>query len=162
MARQLLRYRGMANAVLAVPLLGEDVAPRFCSARELLLVVVSGTEVRSKKRIRLDDLEIPERLGQLADEGTSVLLCSGFGRRWRPSAELKGIRVIAFLSGRAEELVAAYLADDLDRFQFPRPQMGVGQRRRNRLRGGAWSRSGRSSEGVSQRDSDVERGGRGE
>ena len=119
----------MARDVLAIPLFGEEVAPRFCFAREFLVVELMDGEVVRRMRVPMGNMDWPERLDRLAAEGVSVVLCAGFGRRFMPSADVRGIQVVNCLSGRAEDLIAAYSRDDLERFRFPqRPRQPAGVR----------------------------------
>jgi predicted Fe-Mo cluster-binding NifX family protein len=68
----------------------------------------------------MGDLDWPERLERLAAAGVSVVLCAGFGRRFVPSAEVRGIQVVNCLSGRAEDLIVAFINGTLEEYRFPR------------------------------------------
>lgn len=115
----------MADEVLAVPLFGEEVAPRFCSAREFLVAEIGENGAGRRARLLVVGLDWSQRLDLLAAQGVSVVLCAGFGRRIVPSADVRGIRVVTCLTGRAEELIAAYADGDLERHRFPRqPETG--------------------------------------
>lgn len=110
----------MAHNVVAIPLFGEEVAPRFCFAREFLLAELAEGGVVRRERMDMADLDWPERLERLAEAGVTVVLCAGIGRRFVPSAEVRGIQVVNCLSGRAEDLIEAYSNGNLEDFRFPR------------------------------------------
>jgi len=95
---------------LAVPLLGTDVAPRFCSAARVLIVEHDGGVERSRERVALPPGGIPARLVTLTHLGVSVLLCGGFNRAFRPMAERLGLRVEWRLVGPADAAIAAFLS----------------------------------------------------
>ncbi|MBW2529685.1 MAG: hypothetical protein JRI23_36250 [Deltaproteobacteria bacterium] len=108
----------MNEARVAVPLFGEEVAPRFCSADRVLLADVLGRSVGPLHRISLGDASWAHRLAELAAAGVTVLLCGGFNRRFHPLAERHGIEVIWGLFGSAERLVHAYADGALDGFRL--------------------------------------------
>jgi predicted Fe-Mo cluster-binding NifX family protein len=112
--------------MLAVPLLEDDVAPRFCSADQFMLAELDRGQVCGVHRLTLPDEEWFARLERLAAAGVNVLLCSGFNRRFLPRAEGLGIQVICGLAGKAECLIDAFARDDLEQHRFV--PCGVGQR----------------------------------
>ena len=78
----------------AIATFGNEVSPRFCCAREALLVeVVDGREV-DRSTLVLGESCNPDRLRILEGRGVTVLLCGGFDRRYLPEAERAGIRAV--------------------------------------------------------------------
>ncbi len=104
--------------MLAIPLHGDEVAPRFCSSSEFMIVELTERTVRRMSRLLIADDAWPRRLENLAGAGVTTLLCGGFNRNYLPMAEGLGIQVIAGLTGRAEEIVEAFLRDDLEKHTF--------------------------------------------
>jgi predicted Fe-Mo cluster-binding NifX family protein len=123
--------------MLGVPLHGDDVAPRFCSADEFMIAELDRDEVRRVHRLSIPEVTWSQRLERLSAAGVSVVLCGGFNRSFRPLAEDLGIRVIAGLAGEAEQLIDAFARGEIERYRFL-PCRGGGRRRR----GGGWSRQG--------------------
>ena len=121
--------------MLAVPLHGDDVAPRFCSADQFLIADLDRDEVRRVRRLDIPEEAWSTRRERLSAAGVSVLLCGGFKQSFLPLAEGLGIRVISGLAGEAERLIDAFLRDELERYRFL-PCRG---RRRGR-RGAGWPR----------------------
>jgi predicted Fe-Mo cluster-binding NifX family protein len=115
--------------MLAVPLHGEDVAPRFCSADEFMIVELEGGEARRLRRVTIPEDAWSQRLERLSAAGVSVLLCGGFNRSFLPLAEGLGIRVISGLAGEAERLIEAFLQDEIERYRFLPGRGRRGQRR---------------------------------
>lgn len=103
--------------MLAVPLHGEDVAPRFCSADQFLIAEGSDGRLRVR-RLSLSEEAWSQRLERLSAAGVRVLLCGGFNRDFLPVAEGLGIRVISGLAGKAERLIEAFISDDIERYRF--------------------------------------------
>ena len=121
--------------MLGVPLHGDDVAPRFCSADQFMIAELDGDQICRVRRLSIPEEECSERLERLSAAGVRVLLCGGFNRSFLPLAESFGIWVIFGLAGEAKRLFDAFLQDELERFQF------LPCRRTHRRRHGAgWSR----------------------
>jgi len=127
--------------MLAVPLHGDDVAPRFCSADRFMIAELDGGRARRVRRLTIPELTWSQCLERLSAAGVSVLLCGGFNRRFLPVAEGLGIRVISGLAGEAEQLIDAFARDEIERYRFL-PCRG---RRRGRL-GAGWPRQGDQQE----------------
>jgi len=127
--------------MLGVPLHGEDVAPRFCSADQFMIAELDQGRVRRLHRLSIPEEEWLQRLERLSAAGVRVLLCGGFNRSFLPLAERFGIRVIFGLAGEAERLIDAFLRNEIERYRFLpcRGAHGSGH-------GGRWS--GWSHEGV--------------
>ncbi len=101
---------------LAIPLFGDEVAPRFCVADELLLADVVEGAIDSRRRVSVAGVAWPGRLRRLADRGVTVLLCGGFNRGFMPLALRLGIEVRWGLAGRVDQLMDAYCRGEIERF----------------------------------------------
>jgi predicted Fe-Mo cluster-binding NifX family protein len=104
--------------MLAVPLHGEDVAPRFCSAHEFVIAQLDGSRVHRICRLTIPEEAWSRRLEHLSSAGVKVLLCGGFNRNFLPRAEALGIRVISGLAGEAERLIDAFARDEIEEYRF--------------------------------------------
>ena len=121
--------------MLAVPLLGNDVAPRFCSADRFLIAELDGGRVHQIRRLTIPELNWSQCLERLSAAGVGVLLCGGFNHRFLPLAEGLGIRVISGLAGEAEQLIDAFARGEIEQYRFL-PCRG----RRRRHDGAVWQR----------------------
>jgi predicted Fe-Mo cluster-binding NifX family protein len=124
--------------MLGVPLHGDDVAPRFCSADRFMIAELDGNRVRRLRRLSLPEEEWSERLERLSAAGVRVLLCGGFNRSFLPLAERFGIRVVFGLAGEAERLIDAFLRNEIEQHRFL--PCGAGRGRRHGGRGNGRSR----------------------
>ena len=104
--------------MLAVPLHGDDVAPRFCSADRFLIAELDGGRARRLRQLTIPELTWSQCLERLSAAGVSVLLCGGFNHRFLPLAEGLGIRVISGLAGEAEQLIDAFARDEIEQYRF--------------------------------------------
>ena len=127
--------------MLGVPLYGDDVAPRFCSADRFMVAELDGDRVSRVRRLSIPEQECSERFERLSAAGVRVLLCGGFNRSFLPLAESFGIRVIFGLAGEAERLIDAFLRNEIERYRFLPCRGGSGRRH-----GGRWP--GRRHEGA--------------
>jgi predicted Fe-Mo cluster-binding NifX family protein len=96
--------------IVAVPLFGQDVAPRFSFADQFLIAEV-GDQRSVVERLMVLTGSCPSRLMALSRQGVDVLLCSGFNRRFVPLATSVGIRVIYGLGGDARAMVEAFVGE---------------------------------------------------
>jgi len=83
-----------------------------------MIAELDGGRISRVRRLEIPEESWSKRLKLLAAAGVKVLLCSGFNRSFLPVAEGLGIRVVTGLTGEAEQLIDAFLRDDLDRFRF--------------------------------------------
>ena len=119
--------------MLAVPLHGDDVAPRFCSAEQFAIAEVDGGRVHRICQLTIRDEAWSRRLERLSIAGVKVLLCGGFNRSFLPHAQALGIRVISGLAGEAERLIDAFARDEIEQYRF---LPGRGRRRGRHGAGG--------------------------
>lgn len=95
---------------VAVPLLGNDVAPRFGEASQFLIAESHNGPVVSFATVDIDHLgDWIFRLSELESFGVKVALCCGFNRLYWPLAIERGIRVITGATGDARKLVEAFV-----------------------------------------------------
>jgi predicted Fe-Mo cluster-binding NifX family protein len=100
--------------MIAVPLFETEVAPRFCFAREILVVSVEAGEVVSRERVFAEPMTWPERIRLLERMGVELILAGGFNRCQIPMASAHGIRVVCGLRGGVEEVLEAYCRGELE------------------------------------------------
>ncbi|MCP4600425.1 MAG: hypothetical protein GY847_07825 [Proteobacteria bacterium] len=94
--------------LVAIPLFGQDVAPRFGFAERFLIA-----EILFEKLVRENDIALAtkgwvSRLGALKDLGVDTVICGGFNRLFLPLAQDLGIDVIAGVSGNARQVLEAF------------------------------------------------------
>ena len=92
---------------VAVPLFGQDVAPRFGFADEFLVVDVLDGNVINERRLDINSSGWQGRLSELRGLGVELLLCGGFNRRFEPLANTMGIEVVSGLAGDVRVLLGS-------------------------------------------------------
>jgi predicted Fe-Mo cluster-binding NifX family protein len=93
---------------VAIPMFGEDISPRFCFAREMVVIERQGSDEVSRERVMLGDVSWPGRFSVLTEHRVDVLLCGGFPRDFLPLAAAAGVRVIVGLAGTVEQVAKAF------------------------------------------------------
>jgi len=92
--------------VVAIPIFGAEVAPRFCFAEESLVVRLESGRETERRRIDMRGASGPDRLRRLADLGVGAIVCCGFDRRLLPLARTFGIVVDWGCTGDFEAAIA--------------------------------------------------------
>lgn len=109
----------MGQERIAVTVWGGRVSPVLdVSTRALLLTVEDG------QTLDRAELELPAtggaKLAALSNRGVGTLLCGAVSRLMAQQATAFGLRLVPFLAGAVEEVVAAYLAGRL-----PHPSLSM-------------------------------------
>ena len=98
--------------IVAVPLFGQEVAPRFGFAESFLVAEIENEQVVRADLIATEFRGWVNRLSELRNLGVEVILCGGFNRAFLPLAEDLGIHVMAGLAGDAHRAVEAFSRGD--------------------------------------------------
>ena len=139
---------------IAIPTWQRRVSPVFDSARHLLVVEVDGAAEAGRSEEPLPEVFPPQRAARLKELGIDVLICGAISRPLAGMIAASGIVLVPFISGEADQVLAAYLHEELPRPEFmmpgcwchgPGPGRGFGRGRgrgRGQGRGGGRFRRG--------------------
>jgi predicted Fe-Mo cluster-binding NifX family protein len=117
---------------VAVPISRGRISPVLDVAQRLRLVdVVDGVAAS-----QVEHVVCGERTRELVELGVDVLICAGVSQEMERRLGAQDIEVIAGICGSVDEVVAAYVAGDLDDARFAIPGHGRWRQRR-RTRGRA-------------------------
>jgi len=131
---------------IAMTVLGERISPVFDVSQHFVLVDVEEGREISRRAETVAVAEPLVKLDRLSEWAVSAVICGAISR---PLAEMliaSGVRVIPFVAGDAEDVLAAYLRGELPGPSFVMP--GCRCARGRRLRG----RGMRRAAGCSVRD----------
>jgi predicted Fe-Mo cluster-binding NifX family protein len=120
--------------VIALPVWMGRVSPVLDTA-ERLCVVRSGPDGSERLEVVLGDRLLALRAAQLSSLGVDVLICGALSRPLLIMLEGAGIRVIPWVTGCVDEVVAAFCSGRLEDARFSLPghdRAGPGHRRRYR------------------------------
>ena len=98
---------------VALPRFGEDVAPCFEHTATISIFTVEGGRAAEQTDFALSSREPLDRVRLLRDQGVETLICGGMQDRFQTMVEGHGIRVISWVSGEVDELLARFLRGEL-------------------------------------------------
>ncbi len=93
--------------LIAIPLLGQRVAPRCIFADSILIASLKWGRINVRGEIRLYGHTNMEFLSVLAEHDVETLICSGIGKSTREALNLRNVAIIENVTGTAEELLKA-------------------------------------------------------
>jgi predicted Fe-Mo cluster-binding NifX family protein len=103
---------------LAVAAWGNRISPVLDVSHQVLLLEVVGGKVLARERRELPGGGAAERAEWLGALGVEELICGAVSRPLAEMIAARGIRLVAFVAGETEKVVAAHLAGDL-----PKPSL---------------------------------------
>ncbi len=116
---------------VALPVWEERISPVFDAARTILVLEIDDRRVVGRRLLPCCPDRPREVADLLRDAGVSVLICGAISREPASLLESRGIRLVPFIAGRVEPVVASFLDGT-----------GVGTFRMPGCRGGGRRRSG--------------------
>jgi predicted Fe-Mo cluster-binding NifX family protein len=115
---------------LAVATWKGRVSPVLDASRQLLLLEVgNGKIVSSGEQHEIGSEEPLLKAARLAELGVEALICGAVSRPLAEMIAARGIRLVSFVAGETEEVLAAYLAGNL-----PSPALAMPGCRGRRMR----------------------------
>lgn len=99
--------------LLAIPLFGPRVSPRFDHAQRLMLVTLENSRVTSREEILLEPLAGWQRVEKLKDLKVDIVICGGIDRESACRLGEHHIRVISLVSGDAARVLRDFKAGRL-------------------------------------------------
>jgi predicted Fe-Mo cluster-binding NifX family protein len=139
---------------VAIAVFDNRVSPVLDVARNLVVVACDGEGKLERRLVVLDERHPAARAKRIADLGVDVLICGALSWPLEAMLQAAGVRVIARICGRADEVFAAFLADRLTDATFAMPGCRgrpgrTGGRPGNGPRGRQGRQAGRGRRGCS-------------
>ena len=101
------------NVKVAVPRMGENVAPCFEYCATMSVFTVEGGRVVDRIDFPLSSTEPLDRIRLLRDQNVSTIICGGVEATYESMVRAGGIEVIAWVSGTVDDLLELYLRGQL-------------------------------------------------
>ncbi len=98
---------------VAVPTFATEVSPRFCFAREVLIVDLDGEAAGARSTLVLGGTCNPDRLRALGARGVKLLACGGFDREFLAEAQAAGVHVVWGLTGSVDSVLERAASGEL-------------------------------------------------
>jgi predicted Fe-Mo cluster-binding NifX family protein len=118
---------------IGIPIFDCRISPVFDYSTHLEVIEIEGGVEAGSRGIVLDGMGISERVKVLRNAGVDVLICAGLCKELSHLLESMGIKVISGIIGARDDVLGAYLRDELDDPRFVMP--GCWRKRRMRGRG---------------------------
>ena len=106
---------------IAIPIWNEKISPVLDTASRLLIVDLEGQNEASRFEIYLDEQDLSRRCFRIQGMNINILICGAISHPFARMLIASGIDVIPEISGRAEEVLSAYLQGDLFNSRFLMP-----------------------------------------
>jgi predicted Fe-Mo cluster-binding NifX family protein len=119
---------------VAIPTRGERISPVFDAAGQVLLVDFEEEKESSRCVAPLPADPLTGRVTRLRELGVTALICGGISRTLRQMIEASGIRVYPWMAGPVEEVLKAFLSNQLPDPRWTMPGCGDRDRRRRLTR----------------------------
>jgi predicted Fe-Mo cluster-binding NifX family protein len=98
---------------VAVPRFGDRVAPCFEHTTTISIFWLSDGRVSRKRDFTLVSNEPLDRVRLLRDQQVDTLICGGMEQRFEDMLEARGIRVVSWVKGPVDDLVAQFVRGEL-------------------------------------------------
>ena len=133
---------------IAVPIWEDKVSPVLDTASRLLIVDIKDHKTDASFETYLEDQDFPQRCLRIQGMGVDVLICGAVSRPFLRMLMASGMEIIPGVSGKPDDVLAAYLAGTIHQQEFLMPgfkrerfgqRNGIStvkrKRRRNKKRG---------------------------
>ena len=119
---------------IAIPIWDGRVSPVMDTASRLLIL-----KIKNKREVSRSFLPLPKlnriRCAQfIANVGIDILICGAISRPYEKAILHQGIKLYAWIMGDVDEIISAYIADNLRKKDFHLPGCCRRRRQRNRNR----------------------------
>ncbi|KPJ91978.1 MAG: hypothetical protein AMS18_08280 [Gemmatimonas sp. SG8_17] len=98
---------------VAIPRMGESVAPCFEYCATMALFTISGSAVTDQIDFPLHSREPFDRVRLLRDQKIDTIICGGVQRHYEDALRASGIQVISWVSGSVDDLLGLFLRGQL-------------------------------------------------
>lgn len=99
--------------IIAIPLFGSRVSPRFDHAHTILLVTVDGGKIAGMERCSMGGQNSLARVNWLCQRGVDVVICGGISQFSLRSLTRRGLRVFPWVTGDIEDVIGLLLSGQL-------------------------------------------------
>lgn len=98
---------------VAIPRMGERVAPCLEHCATMAIFTLEGTRVVEQVDVRLQSRDPFDRVRLLRDQQVDTIICGGVQGIYEDALRASGMRVISWVSGVVEDLLALFVAGQL-------------------------------------------------
>ena len=114
---------------IAIAIWNDCVSSTFDFSDHILLVDIENEKEVSRSRILLESKSPLQRVNQLKNLEADVLICGAISKTLAEMTKASGIQVLAYTTGRIDDVLKAYRAGQLAESQFTMPGCWPGARK---------------------------------
>jgi len=119
---------------VAIPVWNHRISPVFDAARRLQVVTFDKGSESDRSDYELKEFDFMERANRLQQLDVQVLLCGAISHPLESAIRTKGIQVISHICGFVDEILPAFLTNQISHPRFLMPGC-CGKRRYRRRQG---------------------------
>ncbi len=120
---------------VAIPVWRGQVCTVFDFARRVLVVEMDDAGKRSSSEIPFEEESMTARVRTLSRLRTEILICGAISSDLAKMVAAYGIEIVPFVKGPVEEVLAAFLAGEIDDPRFLLSGSGPESRRQKAFKG---------------------------
>ncbi|MBN1163538.1 MAG: NifB/NifX family molybdenum-iron cluster-binding protein [Candidatus Krumholzibacteriota bacterium] len=106
---------------IAITKWNNRVSPVFDEARSLTVIDVEDGKERGRNDCFVPEHSVRGKVRSLVELGIDTVICGAVSREMSRAINQKGIQLIPWVSGEVEEVLSAYLADELSVAKYSMP-----------------------------------------
>ena len=114
---------------IAIAIWNDCVSSTFDFSDHILLVEIENEKEVSRSQILLKSKSSLQRVNQLKNLEADVLICGAISKTLAEMTKTSGIQVLAYTTGRIDDVLKAYRAGQLAESQFTMPGCWPGARK---------------------------------
>ncbi len=106
---------------IAIPYWEGKISPVMDTASRLLILQVENQSETSRQEVLFAEGDLNSRCNRIRDLGIELLICGAISGPFYRMLKASGIKIISWISGQVNEVLAAYLSGslNLERFLMP-------------------------------------------
>lgn len=122
---------------VAIPIWGDRVSPVMDTASQLALFEIGNDKEYTRQVVAIPALHVVHKIEFLRNTGIRLLICGAISQPMFRMITAVGIKVIPFIRGNIDEVLAAFIRGELpsDNFYLPGYPCQRQRQRRRRYRG---------------------------
>ena len=114
---------------IAIAIWNDNVSSAFDFSARILLMEIEDEKELSRSQILLESQSALQRVNQLKSLEVDVLICGAISRTLSEMITSADIHVLAYITGRIDDVIGAYIAGQLEQSQFTMPGCWPGARK---------------------------------
>ena len=109
---------------IAIPIWEDKISPVFDTALRLMVVDIEGKKELSRTVYYIDEQDLLRKCQRIRTLDVDILICGAVSHSFLKILNANGLEVIEEISGRAEEVLEAYLNGEIFNSRFLMPGCG--------------------------------------